>query len=58
MPKKRGVDDAINTTVVDRKAFEEALRKLLQAPPTSKEKISQRIHSVGYRPLKRGPKRP
>lgn len=57
MKDKRGVDDAVKTTVVDRKAFEDALRKLLQTPPTSKEEISRQLRAVRYRPLKPGPKR-
>lgn len=57
MREKRGVDDAVKATVVDRKAFEDAVRKLLHTPPTSKEEISRKIHSIRYRPLKPGPKR-
>ncbi len=57
MRETRGVDDAVKTTVVDRKAFEDALRKLLLTPPTSKEEISRKIRAIRYRPLKPGPKR-
>ncbi len=57
MREKRGVDDAVKATVVDRKAFEDAVRKLLHTPPTSKEEISRKIHAIRYRPMKPGPKR-
>jgi hypothetical protein len=57
MREKRSVDEAVKATVVDRKAFEDVVRKLLNAPPTSKEEISRKIQAIRYRPLKPGPKR-
>jgi hypothetical protein len=57
MRKDREVDDKVKATQVDRAAFEDAVRKLLQTPPTSKAEISRKIHAIRYRPLKPGPKR-
>lgn len=57
MQKTRGISDAVKTTVVDRTVFEDAVRKLLQTPPTSKEEISRKLNAIGYRPLRPGPKR-
>ncbi|MGH9594830.1 MAG: hypothetical protein ACRD5L_17195 [Bryobacteraceae bacterium] len=57
MRKSSDVDDAVKATQVDRKAFEDAVRKMLQTPPTSKAEISRKIHAIRYRPLKPGPKR-
>jgi hypothetical protein len=56
--KNGDADDAPKTLHVDREIFENALRKMLQSPPTSKAKISQKIKALGYRPLKPPPKRP
>jgi len=57
MREKHDVADSLKTMLVEREAFENAVRKLLQTPPTSKAEISRKIKSVRYRPLKPGPKR-
>jgi hypothetical protein len=57
MRKSRDVDDAVKAIQVDRAAFEEAVRKMLHTPPTSKAEISRKIHAIRYRPIKPGPKR-
>jgi hypothetical protein len=55
--KNDRVDDAVKATQVDRAAFEDAVRKLLQTPPTSKAEVSRKLNAIRYRPLKPNPKR-
>jgi hypothetical protein len=40
--KTKGVNDAIRPMLVEREAFENAVRKMLRTPPTSKAEISRK----------------
>lgn len=47
MKREMEVSERVKNLVVDRKAFEEAVRKLLNSPPTSKKEVSQNIRVLG-----------
>lgn len=47
MKREMEVSERVKNLVVDREAFEEAVRKLLNSPPTSKKEVSQNIRVLG-----------
>ncbi len=47
MKREIEVSERVKSLVVDRKAFEEAVLKLLNSPPTSKTEVSKNIRVLG-----------
>ena len=47
MKREVEVSERLKNIEVDRKAFEDVVRKLLNSPPTSKAEVSRKIRVLG-----------